>query len=1197
MCGHTHSLLVGVKGPAVILLVSVVLLAPALESAQADGSRAPPDAMGGFKTDEVALESSALALCSGGSGVMLAYYGTFNTAPSVVLMRYTSAGSSREQVAAKYPFAVAVASEPAAGGRTVVSYITNTVSGPQVNLAENRTGTWASTAIAYAKPAGRINSTGVAMEPGGATHVIFLNATHLGHHSNGTLSYLPADQVAPSIAVSPAGGVGIALASGGALLYATPWANSTGFDARTVTTSVRPAMGSRLALVHGAAGGPAIFFTSGGSAQMASLSSSWDVSPVASGTVLAAAAGADGMHHVLVERSMGGHSDAIYISGDGVGEWLELDLGQCRPGYPAGIAVTPEGIVHIAVNTALQGLLHGYRGAVPGPVRSLGAAPGNRKVTITWQPPADGTVPVLGYLVRRGTDPAVLSTLNDSPTGTTEYTDRDLTNDVTYHYSVTPYNEYGESRSSPVIDATPRLSYARVPGATGALTATAELAGGIALGWAAPSDDGGDAIAGYRVYRGTDVGAIAYLAQTAAGVLSYADKAVTAGTTYHYRVSALNGVGEGEQSNIADCTAPTLLTKLDIAVTPQRLYLVGDSTTYDIYVTVTADGKPVDYANVKIEVVGSELYTGHANTDANGKARWPGYILAKETAGGTLRVSADKDGLAASVDLPIEEKPLKEKVLEWRALIYTVIAGAVVLGGTGGAGLLVHRRRKDEFELKEAELDHLKMEVSEAVDARLSGPHSTGDARTPVDGATLYEKWKECLTAVAMEKGLSVPQPLQWATLASSSAECVGELMASEEREVVKPFKREVELSFSADLMKAASPPTEGTYESRTEEEYDSDSDMVCRACMGNVKMKCDTCGGEGKATCHACGGAKDGICPRCKGTGKIGCPKCASGSLPPCPKCGGLGKHLAKGWVSKSTGGAMVSDGGRVGTDHAGNRVLTTTSRYQSSTGSAYEDRLVVCLVCGGARYMCPACGNTGGGGEAVPCPDCSATGKGTCLVCNGTGIARCVRCDGSGMATCGSCKGTGRIRTVEGKEHSYTPHWLDEYIMGENKVIGKGTFMTKDESLLEMKETDSSSASAFGSDPGLQNLVKEAEAMHAKWQEQNPGKLLYRTGWRLLARVVTFADVVVPVEGGPKKDKTTTRVAAVGTAKHWSISSPEAGALVAYDKLREFISVAEKHQRSQKKLRTYLNVVLAVEAVVFVVLILGALGMVPIM
>ncbi|MDH6145906.1 PKD repeat protein, partial [Kitasatospora sp. GP30] len=95
------------------------------------------------------------------------------------------------------------------------------------------------------------------------------------------------------------------------------------------------------------------------------------------------------------------------------------------------------------------------------------------------------------------------------------------------------------------------------PGAPTGLTATAGT-GQAALSWTPPSSTGGENITSYKVYRGTASGGETLLTSGGCSglgaVTSCTDTGLTAGQTYYYKVSAVNGVGEGAQSNEASAT-------------------------------------------------------------------------------------------------------------------------------------------------------------------------------------------------------------------------------------------------------------------------------------------------------------------------------------------------------------------------------------------------------------------------------------------------------------------------------------------------------------------------------------------------------------------------------------------------------------------------------------------------------------------
>src|SRR5207249_1253188 len=132
------------------------------------------------------------------------------------------------------------------------------------------------------------------------------------------------------------------------------------------------------------------------------------------------------------------------------------------------------------------------------------------------------------------------------------YTDTGVTNGVTYYYVVTAVNGIGESDPSGEASATPTAG-PTAPDAPQSLHASPGN-GTVSLTWSAPGFDGGSALTGYRLYRGTTSGGTTLLVTVAGGNDSYADGGLTNGQAYYYRVSAVNRVGEGALSVEASAT-------------------------------------------------------------------------------------------------------------------------------------------------------------------------------------------------------------------------------------------------------------------------------------------------------------------------------------------------------------------------------------------------------------------------------------------------------------------------------------------------------------------------------------------------------------------------------------------------------------------------------------------------------------------
>ena len=99
---------------------------------------------------------------------------------------------------------------------------------------------------------------------------------------------------------------------------------------------------------------------------------------------------------------------------------------------------------------------------------------------------------------------------------------------------------------------------AEVPGAPTGLSAAPNGTTGIDLSWTAPADDGSRVISGYKIEVSTDGGATWTLlvANTGSTDTTYAHSGLTAGSTRHYRVSAINTIGASATSNTANANTP-----------------------------------------------------------------------------------------------------------------------------------------------------------------------------------------------------------------------------------------------------------------------------------------------------------------------------------------------------------------------------------------------------------------------------------------------------------------------------------------------------------------------------------------------------------------------------------------------------------------------------------------------------------------
>ena len=186
----------------------------------------------------------------------------------------------------------------------------------------------------------------------------------------------------------------------------------------------------------------------------------------------------------------------------------------------------------------------------PGQPTNLIATPGVNNITLTWSSPSsNGGAPITSYRIYRGT--TVGSEAYLAFTTGTNYNDTGLTPGTTYYYYVVAVNSAGPGAQSPEVSAAP-LAPATSPSTPLNLQATPGI-GSVNLTWSTPTSNGGSPITGYAIYRGTSAGSETRY-QTVGNVNKYRDQSVTSGTTYYYKIQAINSVGSSSLSNEASAT-------------------------------------------------------------------------------------------------------------------------------------------------------------------------------------------------------------------------------------------------------------------------------------------------------------------------------------------------------------------------------------------------------------------------------------------------------------------------------------------------------------------------------------------------------------------------------------------------------------------------------------------------------------------
>ena len=196
---------------------------------------------------------------------------------------------------------------------------------------------------------------------------------------------------------------------------------------------------------------------------------------------------------------------------------------------------------------------------VPGAPTGLGAtANGQMQIDLSWTAPAGtGGAPISGYKIEVSDDAGnTWSGLEDDTESTsTTHTHSGLTAGTTRHYRVSAINSGGTGAASSAASATTDAA-AGVPGAPTGLTAAANGQTQIDLSWTAPASSGGAAISGYKLEVSADAGSTwsGLEDDTESTSTTHEHTGLTAGTTRHYRVSAINSAGTGAASSAASAT-------------------------------------------------------------------------------------------------------------------------------------------------------------------------------------------------------------------------------------------------------------------------------------------------------------------------------------------------------------------------------------------------------------------------------------------------------------------------------------------------------------------------------------------------------------------------------------------------------------------------------------------------------------------
>jgi fibronectin type 3 domain-containing protein len=200
-------------------------------------------------------------------------------------------------------------------------------------------------------------------------------------------------------------------------------------------------------------------------------------------------------------------------------------------------------------NDALAPPRHAAAAAVPAAPVLSGTAQ-LLAISLTWTTPDNG-VTIKGHAIYRGTTSGGETLLTRVNAPAQSYVDRSAPSGVQHFYYVRALNDANEEGPpSNEVAATPipvTVTLSPTPGT-----------GTIVLSWTISPPEAVSLFGrGYRLERGTVSDALTFLADVDYPATGTVDSTAVPGTTYFYRVTAVNTLGEWPVSNVASATAAT----------------------------------------------------------------------------------------------------------------------------------------------------------------------------------------------------------------------------------------------------------------------------------------------------------------------------------------------------------------------------------------------------------------------------------------------------------------------------------------------------------------------------------------------------------------------------------------------------------------------------------------------------------------